>query len=106
MSTLYCYYFDSKEFKEDTVEVIETEKQYRVESGNIPYLYKQRLNKFELNFVQNNAYVAAEPARKEAVTAFLKREQDRNDKAHRELKLSTERLEAVEAIYMKVEKEG
>ena len=39
MATLYCYDFDGKNLKEATVEVKETEKQYKAED-TIPFLYK------------------------------------------------------------------
>lgn len=74
MATLYCYDFDGKNLKEATVEVKETEKQYKAED-TIPFLYKGKLLKSELG-LQNGysrAYVATEPARKAAIEAFKNR---------------------------------
>lgn len=74
MATLYCYDFDGKNLKEATVEVKETEKQYKAEDI-IPFLYKVKLLKSELG-LQNGycrTYVATEPARDAAIEAFKNR---------------------------------
>ena len=76
MATLYCYDFDGYTLKEETVEVIETEKQYMAVSGNIPFVHKSKLNKSELGLCGTFSYVSTLPAYEEALDALIQKDTD------------------------------
>lgn len=99
MAKLYVYTFEGDRVKENVTDVIETEKQFRVETGCIAGLGISKFNKAMLGWTKNGChrvYVSVEPNKKDAVNCFLNREKSLLSAAKEAVKLAEKYLEILE----------